>query len=184
MCAEDFPLILLSPPQRVPPLHPVHGGQVPPCALLLAQPPGGELHHQHTQALFLQLHQQAGGVRGPARQHPDHPHPGAGVPHVGHDRPGGLVQQEERHPGLRTQEDKGGLETFAADFTVSQHSGNNSLMYNWDQQLVGLETSTDRKLSSVNLQKEALRQASFFPIRLKYSFSSESSQPHPVVSTD
>lgn len=46
-------LFLLSPPQWVPPLHSLHREKVRPHALLLAQSSGRELHHPHTQALFL-----------------------------------------------------------------------------------------------------------------------------------
>lgn len=86
--------------QCVPPLHDVHRDQVPEHQLLLAQPAGGEVHHPHTQALLLQLHHGAGGIGGPAGRHAHRPHPHPCVPHPGHDCPGGLVQQEERHPGL------------------------------------------------------------------------------------
>lgn len=42
---------------------------------------------------------------GPAGRHADHPHPHPCFPHTGHDSPGGLVQQEERYPGLAVEGD-------------------------------------------------------------------------------
>lgn len=83
----------------------MHRVKVPNRALLLAQPAGGELHHPHTQALFLQLHHRASGMGGPAGRHANHPHPHPCFPHTGHDSPGGLVQQEERYPGLVVEGD-------------------------------------------------------------------------------
>lgn len=87
-------------PQWVPPLHPLHRDKVPDRRLLLAQSAGGALHHPHTQALFFQLHHRPAGVVGSPGRHPHHPHPHPRFPHLGHDWPGGLVQQAEWHPGL------------------------------------------------------------------------------------
>lgn len=42
---------------------------------------------------------------GPAGRHTNHPNPYPCFPHIGHDSPGGLVQQEERYPGLGGEED-------------------------------------------------------------------------------
>lgn len=50
---------------------------------------------------------------GPAGRHAHHPHPHPYFPHDGHDCPGGVVQQEERYPGL------GGGGWRRTEFTVS-----------------------------------------------------------------
>lgn len=100
LCANPPILFLSVSPQRVPPLHLLHGGKVPCRQLLLAQPAGGELHDPRTQALFLQLHRGAGGVARPAGRHAHRAHPHPRFPHLVHDRAGGLVQQEERSAGL------------------------------------------------------------------------------------
>lgn len=94
-------------PQWVPPLHPLHRDKVPDRRLLLAQSAGGALHHPHTQALFFQLHHRPASVVGSPGRHPHHPHPHPRFPHLGHDWPGGLVQQAEWHPGLGHDEEMG-----------------------------------------------------------------------------
>lgn len=105
----DGPLTLSFPffPQWVPHLHPLHRDKVPVFQLLLAQSPGGEIHHPHTQALFLQLPRGAARLEGPVRWQANHAHPHPRFPHTCHDRLGGLVQQEERHPGLGGGEEGG-----------------------------------------------------------------------------
>lgn len=109
-----FPLIFpfssflfFFPLQWVPSLHILHRDRVPTGRLLLAQPAGRGLHHPHTQAVFFQLHQWAGGVGRPAGEDASHPHPHPSFPDISHDRPGGLVQQKEWYPGLGVFEEHG-----------------------------------------------------------------------------
>lgn len=56
----------------------------------------------------------------PARRHANHPHPHPRFPHLGHDSPGGLVQQEERYPGLGHEDQYCTLQRSKGALSVGQ----------------------------------------------------------------
>ncbi len=97
-------------PQRVSRLLLLHGDERRAHRLLLAEPGSGALHHQHPQALLLQLQPGVRGVHRPAGQHAHAPHPRPCLPHAVHGGAGGLVQQAERHSGLAFDEENGQMD--------------------------------------------------------------------------